>query len=491
MRPEACSGGHFHVLWGPPNLVKAKAHEGLSSKSTAGQAANRFRLRRKGMNKLLGNLIFIFVVCWSCPEPLSASEQPDPGPQPESRTVSIQEVVRMVLERSPEVMLAKAQAMRAGEAVRETRSLNRPQVYTGTGLAYNNGFPLSIEGSAPSIFQVGATQSIFSKKNANLIREAEESMKASRFGSDSVRNDLALKTALTYYTLYRARRIITLASEKLEAAQRQQELVEAQLEAGRVRPVDLTLAQTATMASEQQLLVAREQAKLGERELQELTGLPDTVSINTLEPRIDSTIFEMDEDTLYRQALEGTPEILRSEATLRAKEYHVEAEKGESWPRLELVSEYALFSRTNNYEDYFNRFTRNNYLLGLSVQVPLFTGSRTRSRVEQSRQEASAEQYKLQSMKSDLKLNIQRGLSALRIARSSRELARSEKVAAQEMLQVNQTLLKTGRISEEEFEDSRLQLQQKELAALEADEALFQRKLELLHAAGVIASEIQ
>jgi hypothetical protein len=34
-------------------------------------------------------------------------------------------------------------------------------------------------------------------------------------------------------------------------------------------------------------------------------------------------------------------------------------------------------------------------------------------------------------------------------------------------------------------------LQQKELAALEANEILFQRKLELLHIVGIIASEIQ
>ena len=443
------------------------------------------------MNKLLETLIVVVAVFWYCPETPCASEQISPGSNPETRILSVQEVVQMALEHSPEAMRAKAEAMRAGEAVRETRSLNLPQVYTGTGLAYNNGFPLSIEGSAPSIFQVAASQSILSKKNNNLIREAEEAKKASNFGSDAVRNDLALQTASAYFTLYRARRIMELASERLEAAQKQQELVEAQFEAGRVRQVDVTLVRTATMAAEQQLLVAREQANLGEKELRELTGLPGTVSIKTLEPRIDSTIFGMDEEFLYGQALEHTPEILQSQATLKAKQYHVEAERGESWPRLELVSEYALFSRTNNYEDYFNRFTRNNYLLGLSVQIPLFTGSRTKSRVEQSRQEASAEHYRLQSMKSDLKLNIQRSLSALRIAHGAQKLARSEREAARDILGINETLLESGRISVEEFEDSRLELQQKELAMLDADEAVFQRKLELLHTVGVVASEIQ
>ena len=111
--------------------------------------------------------------------------------------------------------------------------------------------------------------------------------------------------------------------------------------------------------------------------------------------------------------------------------------------------------------------------------------------MEQSRQEVTEEHYRLQSLKSDLKLNIHRGLSSLRIARGTLELARSEKEAAQEILQVSETLLESGRISIKDFEDSRLQLQQKELAVLEASEAVFQSKLELLHAVGVIASEIQ
>ena len=117
------------------------------------------------MNKLMGTLLIIFAASYGSQKMLPASEQLDPRLQPETRTFTVQEVVQMALGHSPEVMMAKAQVMRAGEAVRETRSLNRPQVYAGTGLAYNNGFPLSIEGSAPSIFQVAASQSIFSRKN--------------------------------------------------------------------------------------------------------------------------------------------------------------------------------------------------------------------------------------------------------------------------------------------------------------------------------------
>jgi outer membrane protein len=443
------------------------------------------------MDTHLRMLLFVWITCCLCSGMLSASEFSEPASQSETRVLTVQEAVQMALAYSPEVLIAKAQAVRSAEAVRETRSLNLPQVVTGTGLAYNNGYPLSIEGAAPSIIQIGATQSIFSKKNSNLIREAEEYQKAGRMGAESARNDLAAKTAMVYYELHQSRQVIAVASAGLEVTLGHRNLVEELFAAGKVRPVDVTQAKKAVNSARQQLLIAQEQAKVSESELRELTGLPLSVAIQTSEPIIDSPEFELTEELLYQKALENTPEILRAEANAKAKEFHIEAEKGESLPRMEVVGQYALFSRANNYDDYFSRFTRNNFLVGFSLQVPIFNGYRTRARVAQSRQELSEEQYKLQRIKSDLKMNIQRGQSALRIARGACDLARSDLLAAREMIQVNEALQEGGRISGKEMEDFRSQLQQKELALFEADRILFQRKLEMLRAIGSLISAIQ
>jgi outer membrane protein len=440
------------------------------------------------MNKQLNVIFFIVAACGSSLAILATAAHGESGSQ---RVVTFQEAVQMALARSPETLLAEAQALRARETVRESRSLNRPQLTIGTGLAYNNGFPLSIEGAAPSIFQVGAVQSIFSKKNSNLIHEAEESAKAGQLNKETARNELASRTASVYYELYRARKIIPIVSAGLDSAGKQLELAEARRAAGKVLPVDVAQAKKDLTVARQQLLVAREQEKVAEMELHELTGLSEAISIQTSEPRIDSPLFESGADTLYQKALETLPEILQADANVRAKEFHVEAERGEKFPRMEIVSQYALFSRANNYDDFFNRFTRNNFLLGLSVQVPLFDGSRTSARVAQSRQEASEERYRQQRLKSDLKQNIQRGLSALRIARGESDTALSEGEFAREMLQVNEALLSSGRIGTKELEDSRVQLQQKELAQINADQVLFLRKLELLRVTGSITSIIQ
>lgn len=411
--------------------------------------------------------------------------------QSSARILTVQEAVRMMLDHSPDILLARAQTLRSREAVQETRSLNRPRAYAGTGLAYNNGMPLSIEGSAPSIFQVNAAQPFLSMRNSGLIHEAEEMEKAGRFGEASARNALALRTATVYGELHRVRKALDLTAARLAAAEAHQKEIEALLEAGRVLPVEATLVRTAVLAARQQVLVMREQGIAAERELRELIGLPDTVEIRTVEPNINEEKIVLQEDALFERALETAPGILQAKAEVTARDFHTEAEKGERWPKMEIVSQYALLSRANNYEDFFSRFVRNNYLIGLSVQVPLPSGTGVSARIAQSRIAASEARYKLQRLQSELRIEIQKGVSALRIAQGAADLAKSEAEASRELLRVNETLMESGRITQKDLEDSRSRVMEKEMAALEAEGELFKKKLDLLYSTGEIETVLR
>ena len=406
----------------------------------------------------------------------------------ENRTLSLEEAVRLAIAYSPDALAAGAEARQAEEAIREARSFNLPRAVIGTGAAYNNGFPLSIEGSAPSIVRFEATQPLFSAQNKNLIREAGESAKAARIGGDIVGNELAALTALVYYRLDQSRKIEALAEIRLAETQKQQEFTEIDLEAGRARPIDAMMGKTAVGAAKQQLLTAREEAMIAQEELRELTGLSDATFIQTITPTMESPVYDMDAAALFEKTAASSPEIMQAEAKIRAKEFHVAAEKAERHPRIAAVAEYGMFSRSNNYEDYYSRFERNNYLFGISAQIPLFDGFQSKARIAQSREELSSEQLTLRRLKSDLKLNIQKGLSGLRIARGAAEVAVGDLKAAEEMVKVNEILLESGRVSEREMADSRLQARQKELAKLEAEYALFQHKVELLRVTGSVLS---
>jgi len=406
----------------------------------------------------------------------------------ENLTLSLEEAIRLALAHSHDALIAKAQARRAEEALRETRSINLPRASVGTGAAYNNGFPLSVEGSAPSIFRFDAVQPIFSAQNRNLIREAEESARAARIGSDIVDNELAAQTAHLYFSLDQSRKARPLKEKILVEMQKRQELMEIEVEAGRARPIDARLARTEITAMEHEILTVGEQALLAEAELREITGLDTANSIITITPQMESPVYDMDAAALFEKTAASSPEIIQAEAKIRAKEFHVEAEKAERYPRIAAMAEYSMFSRSNNYEDYYSRFERHGYLVGVSAQIPLFDGFRSKARVAQSREELSAEQLNLRRLKSDMNRNIQKGLSAIRVARSEAAVAADGLEAEEDKLKINDILFENGRVSEREMAVARADALRKKLEMLDAEYNLYKQKLELLRVTGSVLS---
>ena len=428
------------------------------------------------------SLALVAVVLFVCP----VSTRAHPPEFQEKVLLDLQEAIRLVLGKSPDLALSESQAIRASAAVRETESLNLPQVMTGTGLAYNNGFPLSIEGSAPSIVQVAVSQSLFSKKNKNLILERKEEKNAREVGAAHVKNEIVARTALVYFDLHHSRKIESIQRKRLELFRREEQLSRTLLQAGRVRPIDVTKATASTAGAQHRVLLAREMVQLAETEMKQLLGYENR-RIATLEPQMDSPLLNYPPEELYKNALEIHPQLKEAEARLRAREYHVEAEKGEAWPRVHIIGEYALFSRANNYDKFFNQFTRHNGLIGLSIQVPVFDGFRRKSRIAQSRQEVDEARHQRDRLRLQLKLGVSRSASEMRIARDSVKLARMQAKVASEDFKVHEALLEKGRISEETLDTARGQLHQREVEFLNAQASFWKAKIELLRLTGNLA----
>jgi len=440
------------------------------------------------MKNPLASLIAALIAC-SClvfPAGNSGTEATQVG-----QVLTLRQAVRLALRHAPELSIAEIQAIRAGEALREIRSLDQPQVVAGSGLAYNNGFPLSIEGAAPSIVQVGLSKSLFNRRNSRLALEAEERIKASRMEPDKTRNDLAAQAALLYQALFQAHGSIRIWTGQLDSATEKSAVARARLEAGRVRPLDVTLAEAASSTAEQQLLVAREKSRLAEIELKGMTGLPVSRILTVEAPELDSEFLALPSETLYSIALEAHPGILQAEANFLALQFHVEANMAEKYPKVDVVGQYALFSRANNYQDYFNRFSRNNFLIGLSIQVPIFTGDRINSRVARSRHEAEAARLHLERLRLDLKLGIESSVSKLRVARGAARHAERAVAAAEEELKVNQALAEAGRVSWGDLPEISSRILARRLELAESERIIFQRKVELLHRTGNLVSLFQ
>src|SRR5437763_2410729 len=92
----------------------------------------------------------------------------------EVRNLTLRQALDQALAQNPDLLLARLDQQKARQRVTVMRDPFVPKVFAGSGAAWTTGFPNSIEGSAPSIFQVRAQMAIFNRPQSFLVAQANE-----------------------------------------------------------------------------------------------------------------------------------------------------------------------------------------------------------------------------------------------------------------------------------------------------------------------------
>jgi outer membrane protein TolC len=113
----------------------------------------------------------------------------------EVHTLSLQQAVALALEQNPEVVMARLDEQHAREAVRIAKDPFTPKVYGGSGDAYTYGYPNSIGGSAPAIFEARTNMSLFNRQQSFQLAAAKEGVRGAAIDTQSKNEDIAFRTA--------------------------------------------------------------------------------------------------------------------------------------------------------------------------------------------------------------------------------------------------------------------------------------------------------
>src|SRR5690348_9498790 len=113
-------------------------------------------------------------------------------------SLTLRQAVETALKQNPDVLLARLDEEKARQAVRIARDPFSPKFVIGSGLAYTNGFPTSIEGSAPSIVQANVTQFLFNRQQNYLVAQARENARGAQISTVSRQEQVAYRTTSLY-----------------------------------------------------------------------------------------------------------------------------------------------------------------------------------------------------------------------------------------------------------------------------------------------------
>lgn len=432
--------------------------------------------RREGEGSLKQNLVVLLLVA--------------AGASAEVRQMTLREVVARALERNPEVTLMRLAERLAAERVEIARDAFIPKVYAGSGLAYTNGFPMSIEGSAPTVVQARAVAAVINRKLRHELAETREAVRGAAIDTEAKRSEVALRAAELYLEAERLGQSARLVQAQIDGLERVAAAVRARAGEGRELPVEVKRAELEVARARQ-----RAQALEAEREYTEsllgfLLGLPAEDRVRPAgEPR--PAVLPESVEEAVAAALESSAEIRRLESALAAQGYRVRAERAAKLPSLSLVAQYGVFARFNNYDEFFRKFQRHNGQLGLAFEIPLFTGSAVAARAAAAELEVERLRTELETARRRIAVDTRRQFEQVKTAEAAAEVARQDLELARENLSVVLARQQEGRAWLRDVEAARHLEQEKWLAFYDAQYALEAARFRLLSQTGALLAQLR
>ena len=93
--------------------------------------------------------------------------------------LTLKHAVELALKHANGIAIAAADEQHASASYRELRNSYIPQLTAGAGIGWSDGFPLSLEGAAPSLFNVNAQSALINPALKDFIRAAQSDVKVS------------------------------------------------------------------------------------------------------------------------------------------------------------------------------------------------------------------------------------------------------------------------------------------------------------------------
>lgn len=367
----------------------------------------------------------------------------------------------MAARQSPDMLLARFEEQRAAARAEAAREPFVPKLFVGSGLAYTTGFPMSIEGSAPSVVQARAVSSIYNKPQKLALAQAREQARGAQIATQEQRDTAVGRVVSTFLDAERRGRLVELARRQVESAEKVNTLVALRVQEGRELPLEGKRAALELAKARQRLLAFEADRDAAQSTVAFLLGLTPGDRVQPAGEERQPPELPASAAAAAEEALRENREIKRLESALIAKGFETQARRAERYPVLDLVAQYGLFARFNNYEDFFRRFQRHNGQLGLSIQLPLLFGPAQAGKIGAAEAEAARIRLQINQVRGRITLDTQKQFLEMQKADSARQVNRLELEVARETLAVQLARFDEGRASLRQVEEARLSEQEK------------------------------
>lgn len=417
--------------------------------------------------------------------------------------MTLEQAVVLARRNAPAIQVSDAGVSRADQAIRVARAALSPTLRVA-GSAIQRSEPIRTVFPVPGspmtqTVKVGSATTVdvraegrlpidVSGRDRALVRAAEAARQGQLHVRQQAESDLLFRVSQAYFRAVASERLEGAATEALQAAGVRRRLASAQVRAGVAQRFDSLQARVDLIERESGLLRAREAVRLARVELETTIGI-----------RIDSTEILVapgpppmglpDSAALEASALAARSEIMIYDEALRENAERTRAARAGRGPQMG-VSGTAQYLGPNRQEDLLHfrdpGLKTYNLYAGVDVTLSLWDGGLASARAGELLADRAALEARRRQAELDVRRDVQRSLSDLRVALAIWQSDSSRVTGAREALRLAEAGYRGGTATASQVRDAESVLA--EARAQEAQSLMdtWIARAEVSHATGIV-----
>ena len=398
--------------------------------------------------------------------------------------ISFRRAIESALKHSGTMAIAMAEQTKTHQTYLAAKDNYIPSVTFGSGVGYSFGIPLSVIGSAPSVFNVSTQQSIFDPYLRANIAAAKVDWKASDLDLLDKKNAVIMETALVYSSLDNIAAKLKILRDAQTSAKRAEFISTERLKEGIDSELDLKKAKLASARINLRIIDAESQVDILRDQLSKLTGIP-AASIETVTESVPQTPDIPQDPDIPSQAAENSPAVRLAFEKAKAADLKAQAEHKMLLPAFDFGSQYALLSSFNNYDQVYKKFTKNNYTFGLNIRFP-FINFAQRATAQAADADALKAKKTAENAKNETETEALKQQRALRQLAAARDVAKLEWEITQAGIDATHAKIESGQATARDEENARLDANDRYAAYLDSTLDLLKAEIQMLRTTGKI-----
>lgn len=408
------------------------------------------------------------------------------GQVPDSLTV--EQAIQRVVATHPAVAEA-AHGVAASQArVQERETTFRPTVAVeGSYVRIGPTPPLTFGGTSFNLYpadnwngHVSVHQTLLDwGRRRTAVSEARSQQTSAAQNADVVKSRLAYQTVQAFYGVLFLQEDLKVRDKEIDALTQHLEITQRKLAAGTATDFDVLSTQVRIATARSQRVDVTDALAQQHIALRELLGLPGDSAVTPVGGFAERPI-SLNEDSLVQVAVAQRPDLRMSRDAVASAEVRARLAALGNRPAVSLELSGGA---KNGYVPDLNQM-KANFTAGMSVELPIYNGRRTRVQVQEAEANMAAASSRVEALERGVSADVQRAVAAVRSSREKIATADVQVRQARAAVALARTRYQAGVVTNLDVLDAETLLSEAELVQLRARYELVRGHYQLQQAIG-------